>query len=72
MAEILRQIRRGLVRVWRDEQGAEGLEKLLIIALLVLPLLAVLIFFGKEIRDWLSVRWEQVKDDSESIDRNFP
>ena len=35
MAEIVRHIRTAFVRVWRDEQGAEGLEKLLILALLI-------------------------------------
>jgi Flp pilus assembly pilin Flp len=41
-----------LKRAFRDERGAEGAEKLLIVAAIVLPLLGLLIYF----RDWIT-RW---------------
>ena len=36
-------------RLHSDQRGAEGLEKLLIIAVVVLPLLGLLIYFAKDI-----------------------
>ena len=41
-----------LLRLHRDERGAEGLEKLLIMAAIVLPLLGLLIFLREEIARW--------------------
>ncbi len=48
-------------RLHADDRGAEGLEKLLIIAALVLPLLGVLIWFREEIADWSNTIWQTVK-----------
>jgi len=70
MVDIIRHVRAALDRLWHDEQGAEGLEKLLILALLILPLLAVLIIFGKDIRDWVGTKWDDVKTESDDLD-NF-
>ncbi len=49
----------------RDERGAEGLEKLLIIGAIVIPLLGLLIVFRDKITDWTQGLWENVKEDSE-------
>jgi len=49
-----------LRRLHRDERGAEGLEKLLIIAAIVLPLLGLLIIFRNEIRTWVVDIWKTV------------
>lgn len=43
------------------EQGAEGLEKLLIVAAIVLPLLGLLIFFRNELREWVTGFWDDVR-----------
>jgi Flp pilus assembly pilin Flp len=43
-----------------DERGAEGLEKLLIIAAIVLPLLGLLIYFRNEANKWVTGLWEEV------------
>ena len=51
-------------RLHRDDRGAEGLEKLLIIAAVVLPLLGLLIYFAKDIMDWAKERWEEVKGEA--------
>ncbi|KPJ75662.1 MAG: hypothetical protein AMK72_11945 [Planctomycetes bacterium SM23_25] len=48
-----------LKRLHRDERGAEGLEKLLIIAAIVLPLLGLLIIFRDKIKDWVVAIWEE-------------
>ena len=55
-----------LKRLHEDDRGAEGLEKLLIIAAIVLPLLAVLIAFRKVINDWVVTLWQQVKGEADT------
>ena len=57
------RFRNVLARFHRDERGAEGLEKLLLLAALILPLLGVLIWYGSDLMDWLSDKWGTMKDD---------
>ncbi len=54
-----------LVALHRDEQGAEGFEKILLIGAIVLPLLGILIFFRQEITEWLSDLWGDVRGDTD-------
>ena len=61
----MRYVIGSLKRLHRDERGAEGLEKLLIIAAVVLPLLGLLIIFRNEIRDWVDEIWQQARDDAD-------
>lgn len=63
--------RAALIRLHRCEKGAEGLEKLLIIGAIVIPLLGLLIVFRDKITDWTQGFWEDVQDDSESYDPDF-
>ena len=49
-----------LKRLHSDQRGAEGLEKLLIIAAVVLPLLGLLIWFSKDIMDWVKGLYEDI------------
>lgn len=65
-------------RIWEnmralhaDERGAEGLEKLLIIAAIVLPLLGLLIIFRNEIRGWVTDIWEEARGDAEADQDDF-
>ncbi len=60
MDKALTQIKNNVLALWRDDRGAEGLEKVLIIAAIALPLLAVLLFFSGEIREWVSENWDSV------------
>jgi Flp pilus assembly pilin Flp len=53
-------LRKMLLDLHRDERGAEGLEKLLIIAALVIPLLGILIWYGSELKGWLEELWGKV------------
>ncbi len=53
-------------RLHSDERGAEGLEKLLIIAAVVLPLLGLLIYFSGEISDWSQSLWNTIRGEAES------
>jgi Flp pilus assembly pilin Flp len=50
-----------VARLHRDERGAEGVEKLLLIAAIVLPLLGVLIIFRDDITKWVEEKWTDIK-----------
>lgn len=63
-SEIMHQMRQQAMRLYRDEQGAEGLEKLLIIGAIVLPLLAALFFYRREITDMVKGNWNNVQSDT--------
>jgi len=66
-------------RIWniikvahREEKGAEGLEKLLIVAAIVLPLLGLLIYFRDWITEWVGGEAEDVRTDSDDYDYENP
>jgi Flp pilus assembly pilin Flp len=54
-----------LKRLHRDERGAEGLEKLLIICAIVLPLLGALIWYRNDLKDWVKGLWTDARTYSE-------
>ncbi|MBI1367517.1 MAG: hypothetical protein GC162_02570 [Planctomycetes bacterium] len=58
-------------RLYRDERGAEGLEKLLIIAAIVLPLLALLIFARDWISEWVGTEANDVKSSADNMQDSF-
>ncbi|HUW99962.1 MAG: hypothetical protein WBD63_00130 [Phycisphaerae bacterium] len=62
---------RHLARVHRDETGAQGLEILLIVAAIVLPLLGLLIIFRNAIREWVVGIWERARGEAESSEDDF-
>ena len=62
MTKLLTNMKQAALELWKDEEGAEGLEKVLIIAAIALPLLAVLLFFSGEIREWVAGNWDSVND----------
>ena len=68
---MMRRVIDSLKRLHRDEGGAEGLEKLLIIAAIVLPLLGLLIIFRNEIKEWVVEIWEQARGDAEADQGDF-
>jgi Flp pilus assembly pilin Flp len=57
-----------MIRLHRSEQGAEGLEKLLIIGAIVLPLLGLLIIFRGDLTDWVKSIWVDTQDDADNYD----
>lgn len=65
MLQLLRQLH-------SCQRGAEGLEKLLIIAAIVLPLLGLLLVFRSSITEWVSDKWSEVKSDAETYDPSVP
>jgi len=65
-------LRSMLLRLHRDERGAEGLEKLLIFAAVILPLLGLLIFFGEDIKEWVAKMWNTIKGEGAALEENKP
>jgi Flp pilus assembly pilin Flp len=50
-----------LRRLHGDEAGSQGLEQLLILAAVTLPLLGLLIIFRNELREWVVQVWKDVR-----------
>jgi len=50
----------------RDDRGMEGLEKLLIIAAVTLPLLGLLIIFRNELWEWVKGLWGQTLQEGQA------
>ena len=53
----MRRVVRALKAFHRDETGVQGLELLLIVAAIVLPLLGLLIIFRNELWEWVQGLW---------------
>lgn len=66
------QARQTLGALHRDEQGAEGIEKLLIVAAVVLPILLLLIVFRDRVSEWFEDIWGDVRDDADYTAPDLP
>jgi len=60
-----------LERLERDETGSQGLEILLIIAAIMLPLLGLLIIFRNEVRDWVMDIWGKIRREADKNESDF-
>ena len=60
-----KRLSRIIGRLHRDEQGADMVEYILMIAAVALPLLAVIIWFRDEIWDMVRSSWQNIKGDAE-------
>lgn len=65
-------VMRLLRRLHADERGAEGLEKLLIIAAIVIPLLGLLLVFRNSITEWVTGGWEDIRGEADDYDPSVP
>ena len=50
-----------LMKLHKDEQGADMVEYVLIVAAVALPLVGVIIWFWKDISMWLNEAWITIK-----------
>lgn len=64
----MKKIKNLLTRLYKDERGAEGLEKVLIIGAIVLPLLGLLIVFRNDLSDWAKSLWSDTQTDADQFD----
>jgi Flp pilus assembly pilin Flp len=69
---MIRGLWNRLKRLEQDETGAQGLELLLIIAAIVLPLLGVLIWFRNDIMGWVKEIWDTARGKGEEVDVENP
>ena len=58
---MLKSIGRKLQALHKDEQGADMVEYILIIAAIALPVLALVIWFWKDISKWAVGLWDSAK-----------
>lgn len=65
-------IKAEIARFLREDRGAEGAEKLLIIGAIVLPILGLLIVFRNNISEWVKNMWGDVKTDADTYDTSMP
>ena len=61
MMSIFKRVGRGLRSLHRDQQGADMIEYILIVAAIVLPLLGVIIYFKNDIGQWVSQQYDEIK-----------
>ena len=63
---MLKWISRKVEALHTDEQGADMVEYVLIVAAVALPLLAVIIWFWHDITGWLDTAWTTIKGGGET------
>ena len=64
---VLRVARSRLAGLHHDEQGDEGVNKILIIALVAIPLIIVMVVFGGDIADWFNDAWKNIQGEKGTI-----
>jgi hypothetical protein len=68
MLANLKKCSAAMTRLYHCDKGAEGLEKLLIVGAIVLPLLGVLIVFRNQLKDWVTDIWSERRDQADDFD----
>ena len=69
---MVRALTRAVRKFHRDETGDEGVNKILIIAMIVIPLVIVLIVFGEAIMEFFQEAWANLTDeDTQMNDPDF-
>ena len=58
----LKRIGRKMLALHKDEQGADMVEYILIMAAIALPIVGIVIWFKKDISDWASRLWSSAKN----------
>jgi len=59
---MLKRLQRALVRFHKDEGGIDMVEYALLIAIVALPLLAVIIWFWRDIVKWAGDLWNKIRE----------
>lgn len=59
---MLSRVKKFLAKLHRDEQGAMAVEKILLLALIALPIVILLFAFRKKIVEWFNGKADQLDD----------
>lgn len=59
---MLGKMKKALLAFHRDENGADMIEYILIVAAVALPLVAIMIWFKDDISQWAAEKWQDAKD----------
>jgi len=65
---MFRRMGTALKALHRDEQGADMVEYVLIVAAVALPLLAVIIWFWKDISGWVGEAYSEIRSGTAETD----
>lgn len=58
---MVRKFKTMMMDLYRDEDGADMVEYILVVAAVALPLIAVIIWFWKDISAWAGRAWQTIK-----------
>jgi Flp pilus assembly pilin Flp len=64
---MLARVRAQLEELRKDERGLTVVEIVLLIALIVLPIVLVLILFGKDIKSFIKNMWTQTNNEANNL-----
>lgn len=64
MKRFLGRIGKSLSALHNDEQGADMVEYILIVAAIALPLMGFIVYFWGDIKTWATGLFEQIKGDA--------
>ena len=70
--KTLSRVRAGLRALHKDEQGADMLEYILILAAIVVPILGLVLWFRNEIYTWAVEKWREITGKAEDLSETPP
>ena len=65
---MLKALKSKLSALHRDEQGADMVEYILIVAAIGLPLLGLLIYYRHKIAEWVEELWDKITGEASEPD----
>lgn len=66
---MLELVKTRLAALKRDEEGLTVVEIVLLIALIVLPIVLVLILFGKDIKKFIKEMWDSTNKEAKELQK---
>lgn len=67
---MLPSVRTVLTDFHRDDRGMTVVEIILLISLIVLPIILLLVFFGKDIKRFIQSMWTTTKNDAADLQKD--
>ena len=64
LSATIARLKRGLLALHEDDSGAMSVEKILILALIALPIIIVLLLFKDTIKSWFKDTSSKLKEDT--------